>query len=261
MSSPARAKKARKHESSDEESEAEREEAEEVHHTRSAPVPGLAHAHKKARKSEAERLAVPARAVREEGKEEKEEAKDAGPGVRVAKQRSTFATRDRRTARQRGGSKPVAARPHYQPGPDKHGRKLWKGSRSGLGWFDNVKSAMDSLDDGTCKIAKDEDCTGASEAIDHVKDFATEQTGLETRIVCDGKHHWRAILLSDAQQLYNGGFAADADIEGDAGALARLGRAFVWSCTHCNSSKSGKKGLDGGAAIWQHACPGEDCDV
>jgi len=256
MSSPARPKKARKHESSDEESEAEREEVEEVHHARSAPVPGLAHLNKKARKSEAEKLGVPAWAMPEE------EEKDTGPSSRVAKQKSTFATRDRRTARQRGGAKPVAARPHYQPVADKHGRKLWKGSRSGLGWFDNVKSAMNSLDDGTCQIAKDDDCTGASEAIDHVKDFATEQTGLETEVICDGEHHWRAILLADAQQLYNGGFAPDDDIEGDDGELARLGKAFVWSCTHCNSSKSGKKGLDGGAAIWQQACPGEeDCEL
>jgi hypothetical protein len=259
MSSPSRAKNARKYESSEEESESEREDSEreeEVHYPRSAPVSGLVH--KKARKSESERLA-----------ESSGSAFDVevgsfsiGSGGRSAKEKSGLATRDRRTARQRGGPKPVAVRPHYQPPEDKRGRKLWKGSRSSLGWFGNVKSAMDSIDDGTCQIVKDDDCTGVSQAIDHVKDFATEQTGLETEIVCDGKHHWKAILLSEAQQLYNGGFSADADIEGDDGEMASLQKAFVWSCTHCNSSKSGKKGLDGGTAIWQQACPGEDdCEL
>ncbi|MDQ1744480.1 MAG: hypothetical protein QOE23_2819 [Pseudonocardiales bacterium] len=256
MSSPARAKKARKYESSDEESEAELEEVEEVHHARSVPVTGLVH--KKARKSETEKLAEGSGFAFDPG----EVAFTIGSGGRSAKEKSGLATRDRRTARQRGGPKPVAVRPHYQPVADKYDRKLWKGSRAGLGWFDNVKSALDSVDDGTCKIVKDDDCTGVSEAIDHVKDFATEQTGLETEIVCDGEHHWRAILLSEAQQLYNGGFASDAKIKGNKGAMTRLGKAFVWSCTHCNSSKSGKKGLDGGQAIWQEACPGEeDCEL
>lgn len=254
MSSPAHAKKSRKYESSDEESEVEHEEAEEVHHARSAPVSGLVH--KKARKSEAEQLAESSGAALEA----EVGSFSVGSSSRSAKQQSGLATRDRRTARQRGGSKPVAVRPHYQPVVDKHGRKLWKGSRSGLSWFGNVKTAMDLVNDGTCQIA-DDGCTGASEAIDHVKDFATEQTGLDTEVICDGAHHWRAILLSEAQELYNGGFASDDDLTG-AAAMTQLQKAFVWSCTHCNSSKSGKRGLDGGAAIWQQACPGEeDCDL
>lgn len=250
MSSPARVKSSRKHESSEEETE----EVEEEHHARSAPVSGLVH--KKSRKSEMEKLA--------EGS-----GLDFDPGLggfsigssRSAKEKSGLGNRDRRTARQRGGDKPVSVRPHYQPVEDKHGRKLWKGARTGLTWFGNVKGAMDSIDDGTCKIVRDDDCTGVSEGIDHVKDFASEQTGLETELICDGAHHWTAILLSAAKELYNGGFGPDDDIEGDDGEMAKLQKAFVWSCTHCNSGKSGKKGLDGGQAIWKGACPGDDCDL
>lgn len=253
MSSPARAKKARKYDSSEEESESDHEE---VHHARSAPVSGLVH--KKARKSESEKLAeAPGFDVDLGGG-----GFAVGSGGRSAKEKSGYANRDRRTARQRGGPKPVALQPSHKPVIDKHGTKLWKGVRSGLGWFGNVKSAMDSVDDGTCKIGAGGACTGASDAIDHVKDFATEQTGLETQLVCDGAHHWQAILLSEAQQLYNGGFDPDDDIESDGGAMTRLQKAFVWSCTHCNSSKSGKKGLDGGAPKWVEACPGEaDCEL
>jgi hypothetical protein len=254
MSRPAPKVHSKKHELSEDSEEDSG--SEELAPARSAPLGGLVH--KKARKSESERLA--------EGSgldfDPSLGGFSVGSGGRSAKEKSGFATRDRRTVRQRGGEKPVLARPHYQPVVDKHGRKLWKGSRSGLGWFDNVRTAMDSIDDGTCKIVKDDDCTGSADAIDHVKDFATEQTGLEVELVCDGSHHWRAILLSNAQQLYNGGFAPDDDIEGDDGELARLRKAFVWSCTHCNSSKGGKKGLDGGQAIWQEACPGEDdCEL
>jgi hypothetical protein len=253
MSRPA-PKHSKKHKLSDSE-ESESEETEELASARSVPLSGLAH--KKPRKSELDKLSEGSGLDFDPGIG----GFSVGSGGRSAKQQSGFATRDRRTERQRGGPKPVAIRPHYEPLHDKHGRKLWKGSRAGLGWFDNVKTAMISVDDGSCQI-KGDGCTGGSDAIDHVKDFATEQTGLETSLICDGKHHWKAILLSDAQQLYNGGFDDDDDFENDDGALARLQKAFVWSCTHCNSSKSGKKGLDGGAAIWQKACPGEeDCDL
>jgi hypothetical protein len=253
MSSPAPKKHAKKHRIEESESG---DEAEELAPSRSAPLTGLAI--KKPRKSESERLA--------EGSgfafDPELGGFSIGSGGRKAKEESGLATRDRRTERQRGGAKPVAVRPHYQPVVDKYGRKLWKGSRSGLGWFDNVTTAMASVDDGTCKIVKDDGCTGESEAIDHVKDFATEQTGLEIELVCDGRHHWRAILLSEAQQLYNGGFDDEQDIAGDRSAMTRLQKAFAWSCTHCNSSKGGKKGLDGGQAIWQEACPGEeDCEL
>lgn len=238
-----------------EESESEHESETEEHvPARSAPLTGLAV--KKARKSEAEKLADSSGLDFDSDK--------GGFSIgssRSAKQDSGFANRDRRTARQRGGAKPVARRPNYQPPADKRGNKLWKGSRASLGWFDNVKTAMDSVNDDTCHIEGD-DCTGTADAIDHVKDFATEQTGLETSLICDGNHHWDAILLSDAQQLYNGGFDSAQDIAADRGAMTRLQKAFVWSCTHCNSSKSGKKGLDGGQAIWKGACPGEEeCDL
>lgn len=253
MSRPLPKKHSKKHKLS-EESESE-EESEGLAPARSVPLGGLAH--KKRRKSELEQLGEGSGFAFDPGMG----GFSIGSGGRRAKEKSGLATRDNRTERQRGGAKPLAVRPHYKPVIDKHRRKLWKGSRAGLGWFDNVKSAMDSINDGSCQIEGD-GCTGGADAIDHVKDFATEQTGLETRLVCDGKHHWRAILLVDAQELYNGGFQDDDDIEGDDGALARLRKAFVWSCTHCNSSKSGKKGHDGGAAIWQKACPGEDdCDL
>ena len=253
MSRPTPKKHSKKHKLS-EESESE-EESEELAPARSVPLGGLAH--KKPRTSELDQLTASSGLSFDPGMG----GFSIGPSSRKAKQQSGFANRDRRTERQRGSARPVDVRPHYAPVVDKYGRKLWKGSRAGLGWFDNVKSAMNSVDDGSCQI-KGDGCTGGADAIDHVKDFATEQTGLETELVCDGKHHWTAILLSKAQRLYNGGFRSDDDIENDDGALARLQKAFVWSCTHCNSSKSGKKGLDGGAAIWQKACPGEeDCDL
>lgn len=253
MSRPA---PSRKHKIVEESESGGESESEELAPARSVPLGGLAV--KKPRKSELDQLAE------SPGFDFDPELGgfSVGSGGRSAKEKSGFATRDRRTVRQRGGAKPVAVRPHYQPVVDKHKRKLWKGSRAGLGWFDNVKTAMDSVDDGTCKIVRDAGCTGISEGIDHVKDFATEQTGLETELVCDGAHHWKAILLSQAQQLYNGGFDDEADIASDGGAMTRLQKAFAWSCTHCNSGKSGKKGLDGGQAIWQEACPGEeDCEL
>lgn len=255
MSRPVPKKHSKKHKLSEESDSGSESESEELPPARSVPLGGLAH--KKPRRSELDQLSEGSGFSFDPGMG----GFSVGSGGRSAKEKSGLANRDRRTVRQRGGPKPVAVRPHYVPVTDKHGRKLWKGSRAGLGWFDNVKSAMDSVNDGSCQIEGD-GCTGGADAIDHVKDFATEQTGLETELVCDGKHHWRAILLSKAQRLYNGGFRDDDDIEGDDGALARLQKAFVWSCTHCNSSKSGKKGLDGGAAIWQKACPGEeDCDL
>jgi hypothetical protein len=248
------AQKGKKHRRHSEDSESEEEveaEAAVVHHPRSVPLTGLAH---KRRKTEEEKLA-------ETGWGMTEPIGDfsIGSNERSAKKKSGLANRDTRTERQRGGPKPVAVRPHYQPVRDKYGNKLWKGTRAGLSWFDNVETAMAGIDDGTCKIAKG-GCTGSADAIDHVKDFATEQTTLAPRDICDGKHHWNVILLADAQALYNGGFDPDADF-GDAKALTKLGKSFVWSCTHCNSSKGGKKGNDGGAAKWLKPCPGDDCDL
>ncbi|HST47707.1 hypothetical protein [Jatrophihabitans sp.] len=250
MSRPA---PSRKHKIEESESESEDEsETEELAPARSVALSGLAV--KKPRKSESERLAESSGLDFDPGLG----GFSIGSGGRSAKEKSGLANRDRRTERQRGGPKPVAVRPHYQPVTDKYGRKLWKGSRAGLDWFANVKSAMDTVDDGTCKIVRDAGCTGVSEGIDHVKDFATEQTGLATELICDGRHHWKAILLSEAKQLYNGGFDDEEDIAADGDAMTRLQKAFVWSCTHCNSGKSGGKGRDGGQAIWQEACPGED---
>lgn len=256
MSRPVPKKHATKHKLSDGEESDSEEESEDLAPARSVPLGGLAV--KKPRKSEVEALSESPGFGYDLGVDG---GFSVGSRSRSAKQKSGLGSRDRRTNRQRGGPRSASERPLHEPVEDKRGRKLWKGSRASLGWFANVKSAMDSIDDGTCKIRRG-GCTGGSDAIDHVKDFATEQTGLETRLICDGAHHWKAILLSDAQRLYNGGFRDDDVIEGDDGELARLKKAFVWSCTHCNSSKSGKKGRDGGAAVWQKACPGGDaCDL
>jgi|GEM_PF-6505875 len=253
MSRPAQSaqvKKPNKREASEGESEEEtEEETEEEHYARSAPVSGLVH--KKARKSEAEKLAeVPEWAVAEE------EEEDLGPRGRASKSGNKFASRSKLTSRQRGGKKPMAEPPNYAPTKDKYGEKIWKGTRAGLTWFDNVEKAMALSRDDGCQLQSSDDCTGAADAIDHVEDFATVQTGLETSDVCDGKNHWRAIMLDTAKVAYNGGFAPDTAIKG--AKLTKLGKTFAWSCTQCNSSKSGKKGLDAGTAAWLGECPGED---
>jgi hypothetical protein len=249
MSSPARVKKGRKREDSDEEVEVERdEEAEEVHHARSGPVPGLVH--KKARKSEEENLAVPSWALAQE------EEEDTGSRGRASKKGNKFASRSRLTSRQRGGKKPLPEPPNYAPTKDKYGNKVWKGTRAGLTWFPNVKKAMELSKDDGCQLERSDGCTGEADSIDHVEDFATVQTGLETTDLCDNRNHWKAILLDTAKLNYNGGFDKDTAIEDDD--LVRLGKTFAWSCTPCNSSKSGKKGLDIGSAKWLGECPGED---
>ncbi len=210
---------------------------------------------KKKRKSEMDKLAeVPAWAIAEEAEE------DLGPRSRASKKGNKFASRSKLTSRQRGGKKPMAEPPKYAPTKDKYGDKIWKGTRAGLTWFDSVKDGMELSRAGGCQLQSSDDCTGAADSIDHVEDFATVQTGLETSDVCDGKNHWKAIMLDTAKLAYNGGFDPDEAIAGDE--LTRLGKTFEWSCTPCNSKKSGKKGLDIGAAAWLGECPGEDdCEL
>ncbi|MBV9823527.1 MAG: hypothetical protein JO144_14940 [Actinobacteria bacterium] len=247
MSSPARLKNARKHESSEEEVE---EELEEHHHARSTPVGGLVH---KKRKSELEKLAeVPAWALAEE------EEEDLGPSSRASKSGNKFASRSKLTSRQRRSKK--AEPPNYEPTKDKNGEKVWKGTRSGLTWFTSVENAMALSAAGGCQLRRSGDCTGAADSIDHIEDFATVQTGLETTNLCDGKNHWNAIMLETAKLAYNGGFDPYAPIKG--AELSRLAKTFAWACTPCNSAKSGKKGLDIGSAKWLRECPGgEDCEL
>lgn len=248
MPSPTRLRK-RKHESTKDDA-ADTTSADDA---RPVPLVGLATERptKRRRLSEAERLGdIP------DSLKLAEVAEDTGSrSGRAARSNNMYATKDRRTARQKGGIAPKAKRPTYQPTKDRNGKKVWRGERKSLTWFDNVKEAMaDSRDDG-CQLERSTKCTGEADAIDHVKDFASEQTGLETTDICDGKHHWRAIMLDKAKRLYNGGFGPDDELTAE-----DLAGTFAWSCTSCNSTKSGKKGLDGGQAAWLGECPGEDCD-
>lgn len=229
--------------------------AEDVQPARPVPVSGLAttteRPTKRRRKNEAERLGPIPESLQ---LAEVEEDIDSRSG-RASRSNNMYATKDRRTARQKGGRAPKPKRPDYVPIKDKNGNKVWRGERKSLTWFRNVTDAMaESRDDG-CQLERSTKCTGEADAIDHVKDFASEQTGLETTDICDGRHHWRAIMLDKAKRLYNGGFGPDDELTGE-----DLAGTFAWSCTSCNSKKSGVKGLDGGQARWLGECPGEDCE-
>ncbi|HTZ45095.1 MAG TPA: hypothetical protein VMB79_14645 [Jatrophihabitans sp.] len=170
-------------------------------------------------------------------------------GRRAAATKSGLVTKSR--GERRGGLRKLAEAPAYRPKKDKNGSKIWGGQRGSLGWFANVQSAMDSVKAG-CTI-NGTGCTGTADAIDHVEDFATAQTTIPERDLCDGRHHWKAVLLKDAKFVYNG---RHKSTEKFGGKMAQLQRQFRWSCTHCNSSRGGQQGNDVGAPKWIEACPG-----
>jgi hypothetical protein len=125
---------------------------------------------------------------------------------------------------------------------------VWDGRRNSLYWFDNVKAAMAAVQ-VQCDIQK-ASCTGGADGIDHIQDFADLQTGLTRYVICDGNHHFSAVYKEDALVLFNGGNAkATAVLNVDATNLQ-------WSCTNCNSSKNGTKGVYENIPKWIEACPG-----
>jgi len=186
--------------------------------------------------------------------EEEEEAEQTGRRPRAAKNKQ-------QKKKGRGG---LRAKPKIPKAPseDALGRRIWRGDRGILSWYDNVKQAMESIRGGGCQIQTNPSCTGNADQIDHIKDFATEQTGLPEQDICVDDHHWKVILHDTARQLYNGGFTEEDTILGNTAAMNELARHFQWSCKKCNSSKSGTKGLDGGAPRYLGECPGEgDCTL
>ncbi len=117
----------------------------------------------------------------------------------------------------------VAGRMIRATGFDKRRVKYWNGYRTTLR-FTPATMVLMRRSRTYCRIRKP-GCTGKATSIDHKVDFATTQSGLPTRVYCDGSYHWRGILHEEAMKDYNN--------------LANL----QWSCTSCNSSKSGVKGL------------------
>lgn len=122
---------------------------------------------------------------------------------------------------------------------DKRGKRYWNGYRSTLRFSAVTTAMMGPAKGGGCRVGKG-GCSGAANSIDHVVDFATTQSALATRTYCDGAYHWSGILLSVAMNDYN-----------------NLGN-LQWSCTSCNSSKSGARGLYSPPSP-QGACPGKSC--
>lgn len=122
---------------------------------------------------------------------------------------------------------------------DKHGTQYWNGYRATLSFNAGTKAAKAGSKAGGCQIGK-ATCSGAATSLDHIVDFATTQSSLATHTYCDGSHHWTGVLLTDAQADYN--------------KLSNL----RWSCTSCNSSKGGARGL---YSPPRHAgrCPGATC--
>ena len=106
---------------------------------------------------------------------------------------------------------------------DKNGVHYWNGYRSGLSFSAATKLAMAGTKGNGCQVKAS--CTSAAVSLDHIQDFATTQSALPTHTYCDGSHHWTGVLLADAQADYN-----------------NVGN-LQWSCTSCNSSKSGARGL------------------
>lgn len=135
---------------------------------------------------------------------------------------------------------PLVIRPTYVPPKDSAGNKIWNGERAGVGWSQQIRNAMAPSQANGCQINKG-GCTGGADGIDHMSDFATEQSGLTQYKICDGNHHWKACYKQDAVDLFNN--------YGDAS-------NFQWACTQCNSEKSGAKGLYLNHPQWLGACPG-----
>ncbi|SHH09938.1 hypothetical protein SAMN05428948_2764 [Massilia sp. CF038] len=125
---------------------------------------------------------------------------------------------------------------------DKAGNKYWTGFRNGLGWTTATQNHMNQSKGSGCQISSSI-CTGKADGIDHIDDFATVSAGLEPVEYCDGNDHWEGVPLDVVKTAYND--------------LANL----RWSCTQCNSSKSGAKGLYTNVTH-TGKCPGPDeCEV
>jgi hypothetical protein len=120
-------------------------------------------------------------------------------------------------------------------GFDKRGIKYWNGYRSTLR-FTPATMAVMRRSRASCRIRK-AGCTDRATSLDHKIDFASTQSGLPPRVYCDGAYHWSGILHEDAMADYNN--------------LSNL----QWSCTSCNSSKSGVKGLYS-PPRFEEECPG-----
>lgn len=122
---------------------------------------------------------------------------------------------------------------------DKHGTWYWTGWRTNLGFSQTTKNHFAGSKAGGCQI-QGHGCTGNAVSLDHIQDFATRQSSLPTHNYCDGTYHWSGILWQDAYDDYN-------DVSN-----------LQWSCTSCNSSKSGARGLYA-PARYVGACPGATC--
>jgi len=129
---------------------------------------------------------------------------------------------------------------NYIPPKDKGGNKIWDGQRGSMSFSPKVAGTMPPR---VGCFHKKSGCTGGADAIDHQNPFSERQAGLPRYIICDGRNHFEACLKDEAQEMY------------DAAPL-------VWSCTSCNSSKGGKKGLYENRPTFIEACPGEDdCEI
>lgn len=158
----------------------------------------------------------------------------------------------------RGGSRKVNPRGTAASGQvvvpkfGAQGREIWSGDRRKLAFFDNVKKAMAARRGVGCEI-DGPSCRGTADAIDHVKDFATEKTAVAAYVYCDGVLHWKVSYRDEAEVEYNGGndpHAGSVDLSN-----------FQWACTSCNSSKGGRKGVDAEGAALIGKCPGgESCN-
>lgn len=139
--------------------------------------------------------------------------------------------------------------PGYNPVKDSFQHPVWDGRRGSLRWYANVQNAMAPLQAAGCQIGKS-GCTGGGDSIDHKPDYATAQSGLTRYVVCDGMHHFSACYKEDALDTYNG------ENPSNTAALNVDHSKLQWSCTHCNSSKSGQRGVYENPPRWIEPCPG-----
>lgn len=131
--------------------------------------------------------------------------------------------------------------PNYAPLYDRHGRRVWDGSRNSLSFNAQTYAKMrPAQGEPECALTL-AGCTKIGEALDHREDFATKQSELPRVEICDGRFHFEAVLKVKASELYN-----------STGNLQ-------WACTSCNSRKSGAKGIDANVPVYKGQCPGALC--
>jgi hypothetical protein len=161
---------------------------------------------------------------------------------RTSARNSPYGVKAPRSARlqARGGG---GVRPNYTPPKDSAGNLIWDGGRSGLSWSATITAAMAGTAAGGCQIGGPL-CTGAANAIDHITDFADMQSSITQYLICDGAHHWKACYKDDAISVYNNGDDPSN---------------MQWSCTQCNSQKSGARGRYENQPQWVEQCPGGAC--